>query len=512
MMATFLNRREFIKILNLTLISCIAPKSIKRENAISSENPPNIIIIVFDAFSAHHIPLFGYPRNTTPNLSRLAEKATIYHNHYAAGNFTTPGTASLLTGTYPWTHRAFRINNKVHEDYQSRNIFHELSDYHRITYSHNSLVRIFQKQFSGDIDYFKPRDDLIFVENKFIPKLFGNDDDVATVSWARTIVNEEEDFSSSLFISPLINYLQKKNTVYLEKDFPLGLPQAGLDSFILEDAIDWLIGNVNQFPQPFFGYFHFLPPHAPYHSRKEFAGAFMNDGFHSKRKPKHLFAKPGKVPLPPDLSEYRRAYDEFILYVDTEFNRLFSAFERLGLLDNTWLLLTSDHGELFERGILGHTTPSLHDPVVRIPLMIFEPGQRERIDIYAATSAVDILPTLLHILDRPIPSWTEGLILPPYSYIRDTRSIFALDAKMNSPDKEIETGSAMIIKSGYKLTNYFGLKFLPIDDPLVELYEIDNDAEELTDISSANSTLVTTLKEEVMAKIKHTDTLLGYIS
>jgi arylsulfatase A-like enzyme len=511
-MTTYLSRREFIKILNLSLISYVAPKTIKRENDILSENPPNIIVIVFDAFSAHHIPLLGYPRNTTPNLNRLVERATVYHNHYAAGNFTTPGTASLLTGTYPWTHRALRINNKVHQDYQSRNIFHVLDDYHRITYSHNSLVRIFQKQFSRDIDYFKPRDDLILGENNFLPKLFGHDEDAATVSWARTIAKEDEGFSSSLFISHLTHYIQKKKNAYLEKDFPLGLPRAGLDSFILEDAIDWLIGNVNQFPQPFCGYFHFLPPHAPYHSRTDFSGAFMKDGFHSRRKPKHLLAKPGKIPLPSDLNQYRRAYDEFILYVDAEFNRLFSAFERLGLLDNTWLLLTSDHGELFERGILGHTTPSMHDPIVRIPLMIFEPGQEERIDIYATTSAVDIFPTLLHILDRPIPSWTEGLVLSPYSYIRDDRSIFALDAKMNDPEKRIETGSAMIIKSGYKFTNYFGYKFLPSDEPLIELYDIDNDTEELVDISSANSTLVTALKEEVMAKIKHADTLLGYIS
>jgi arylsulfatase A-like enzyme len=505
-MANNLSRREFIKILSLLPFSYILPSAFRQENYETGDISPNILIVIFDAFSARHIPFLGYPRNTTPNLAKLAEKAIVYHNHYASGNFTTSGTASLLTGTYPWTHRAFRINNKVHEHYQFRNIFHELDNYHRITYSHNSLVKVLQKQFSGDIDFFKPRDDLILGENNFLLKLFENDEDIATVSWARIMGQEGMDFSSSLFISHLVNYVQEKKTNYLIEDFPQGLPQAGLDPFILEDAIDWLIDSVNEFPQPFFGYFHFLPPHAPYHPRTDFAGAFNNDGYHSKRKPKHLLSRPGKVPLPSDLNQYRRAYDEFILYVDAEFSRLFSSLEQKNLLNNTILILTSDHGELFERGILGHTTPSLHDPVLRIPLVIFEPGQRKRRDIYSLTSAVDILPTVLHILNKPIPSWAEGKVLPPFSNIRDDRCIYALDAKMNDPNTQVETGSAMIIKGRYKLTHYFGYKFLPSDEPLTELYNIENDPEELSDISADNDLLVKSLKEEVMIKIKNADT------
>ena len=70
-----------------------------------NESVQNIIIIVFDAFSAYHISLYGYQRETAPNISRLAERAIVYHNHYAGGNYTTPGTASLLTGAQPWPSR-----------------------------------------------------------------------------------------------------------------------------------------------------------------------------------------------------------------------------------------------------------------------------------------------------------------------------------------------------------------------------------------------------------------------
>ena len=63
--------------------------------------------VVFDAWSAYHLPFLGYPRNTTPYLNTLLDQAVVYHNHISAGNYTTPGTASLLTSSYSWTHRAF---------------------------------------------------------------------------------------------------------------------------------------------------------------------------------------------------------------------------------------------------------------------------------------------------------------------------------------------------------------------------------------------------------------------
>ncbi len=65
-----------------------------------------------------------------------------------------------------------------------------------------------------------------------------------------------------------------------------------------------------------------------------------------------------------------------ILYADKEFGRFFDYLDSSGLLDNTWVVLTSDHGEMFERGIDGHDTEVLYEPVIRIPLMIFEPGRK----------------------------------------------------------------------------------------------------------------------------------------
>ena len=88
---TELSRRDFLKMaagLSLTpLVEKISPVEMRGLNLGGSH--PNIIILIFDTLSAYHLSLHGYPRNTSPNLERFAEKANVYHNHHSAASFTT---------------------------------------------------------------------------------------------------------------------------------------------------------------------------------------------------------------------------------------------------------------------------------------------------------------------------------------------------------------------------------------------------------------------------------------
>jgi membrane-anchored protein YejM (alkaline phosphatase superfamily) len=130
-----ITRRDFLKVLSITPLSLVEwPEIRSKKQVITSANLPNILIIVFDSLSAKHISMHGYHRQTTPNLKRLAEKGTIFHRHYAGGNFTTPGTATLLTGVYPWLHRGLNQHGLIDSAYIQRSIFHLLSDhYHTFT-------------------------------------------------------------------------------------------------------------------------------------------------------------------------------------------------------------------------------------------------------------------------------------------------------------------------------------------------------------------------------------------
>ena len=120
-----INRRSFLKLAGAATSAVLLPRldsSLKQGEA----SFPNIIVLVFDAMSARNLSIYGYPRPTASNLERFAEHATVYHSHSSGGNYTIPGTASLLTGTYPWTHRAINYGGQVKSDMAEDNIFHAL--------------------------------------------------------------------------------------------------------------------------------------------------------------------------------------------------------------------------------------------------------------------------------------------------------------------------------------------------------------------------------------------------
>jgi arylsulfatase A-like enzyme len=158
------------------------------------------------------------------------------------------------------------------------------------------------------------------------------------------------------------------------------------------------------------------------------------------------------------LNQKRQEYDEYLAYADSEFGRLYDFMEQSGVLDNTYVVVTSDHGEMFERGILGHITPVLYDPVIRIPLLISRPGQQERQDILTPTLSVDLLPTLLHATGRPMPDWIEGSLLPAFGGDEENgaRSFFVVEAKQNAKYAPLTKGAVALIRGRHKLIRYLG--------------------------------------------------------
>lgn len=497
-----ITRRDFLKLASLLPLSITPPQI---TNSLSSQQ--NIIIIVFDALSASNISLYGYQRDTMPNLSRLAEKAIVYHNHYAGGNFTTPGTASLLTGTLPWTHRAFRPGSTVEESFTKKNIFSAFDDYYQITYSHNPWVYKFLYQFQNNIDELLPLNKFLLFDDDIIPNIFENDNDLATVSWVRTIKRKKEGFSYSLFLSYLYEQYQKFGEYKIrniQTQYPRGVPAIHYSNyFLLEDAIDLISNILDKIQQPFLGYFHFWPPHEPYRTHKKFYGRFENDSFLSIEKPFSPFFQSRNQKDPFRIPKLRIAYDESILYADNEFGRLYDNLEKSGLIDNTWIILTSDHGELFERGIEAHFTPVLYQPLIRIPLVIFEPRRTNRTDIFTPTSAIDVLPTLLNVTGHNQVPFSEGVILPPFTPTKDIkdRNLYAIEAKHNDQFSPFTVATTTIIRGNYKLMYFFGYEIWGENSKHIELYDIENDPEELNDLYQSKIALSRDLLKEMEEKL-----------
>jgi arylsulfatase A-like enzyme len=492
-----LNRRDFLKLAVLASFNLFVPpltQSFKTQN-----EKPNVLVIVFDAFSASHLSMYGYKRETAPNLTKMAKRAVVYHNHFAAGSFTVPGTASILTGVLPWKHRAFRFGNGVIDEYVDKSIFHAFDSYYRIAYSHNPRAIHFLNQFATDLTEFIPYEHLLLTGNGLFQSIFRNDDDAANIAWQRIMFKDKE-LSYSLFLSALYKAYNEDKIKPHREFFPLGVPTTrGDDHYLLEDAIDWLNDELPQLPQPFLGYFHFLPPHDPYTPPRDFYGHFKNDGLQIAEKPNDIFAPVRPFEL---MLVKHREYDEFILYLDREFGRLFDQLESSGLLENTWLVITSDHGEMFERGIQGHITPSFYQPLVRVPLLILPPGNTTRTDIYSNTSAVDLLPTLLHVTGQKAADWTEGEILPPFasSAPDPERSVYAFQSYHSEQKQVLTEATAMLVKGKYKLVYYSGYRDQFGDGKMIQLFDIETDPEELNGLAGTEGEVLEKLLAELKAK------------
>ena len=193
--------------------------------------------------------------------------------------------------------------------------------------------------------------------------------------------------------------------------------------------------------------------------------SFKDDNFNPPAKTADPFALRGKVFSQHETLERRQHYDEFILNVDAEFNRLFNYLDQQGILDNTLVVFTSDHGEIIDHGTRGHNLPYLYEPLIKVPLIIFEPGQTQRRDIHTLTSCIDLLPTLLDYTNHQIPSSLPGEILPPFSKEepKTSRPVYALHArKIDEKNNRIPIASLSFRRDNMKVIRYTGYSDLEL--------------------------------------------------
>ena len=508
------SRRDFLKLASLLPAAYYLPPSIKVLPASEEQTPPNILVLIFDAWSIENTSLYGYPRKTTPNLDRLAEKAIVYHNHYVSGSFTYPSTSSLLTGVMPWTHWGYwnTPRSEILEEYSDKNIFSLFDSHYRYGHSNNILASDLIERMVSHMEAFLPAIKLAIPNHQWYQSLFHKDPDTSIVSWSRELELSEEGYANSLFLSRLYSHIRDKRQKNLSSLFPRGLPEISeKDNFILETEIDWISDTLKTSKTPFFSYFHLLPPHSTYNTRWDFVDVFKDDGYEPLKKPFHPFSLSSQTY--PVQKRNRRLYDEYILYADSEFGRLMENLRASGVLENTILILTSDHGEMFERGIREHLFPSFHEPQAHIPLLIFRPGQQERIDIHDLTTTIDLLPTILQLSNKSFPDWLEGIVLPPFNpNVPKDRSVFGADFRYVPKFKPLANGSVMLRKEQYKLTFLFGnyQRYQNLGAPtLFALYDLENDPEEMKDLYHPQSELSSSLLDELLAKMDQVGLELG---
>jgi arylsulfatase A-like enzyme len=500
---TQLTRRDFLRLASLFAAGAASTLTTRSHNL--QDSRPNIIIILFDAMSAMHMSLYGYGRETTPELSRFAERCTVYNAHYSASNFTTSGTASMLTGMYPWKHRALTQGGIVKRDVIPCNPYTLLgNDYYRLMFAQNFWPDRLVSQYYDQVDNFLPQTAYSMRGNTLVKSWVGKDRLLASIAFDEFLFPAQTDRPGSAFL----NYFYKSRvshsieTQKIQPGYPNGIPEVeGYNVYLNEQIYKGVLAEIFnlQNKHPYFAYFHLYSPHSPYKPGGKFSRLFRNDGF--QIPPKAVL--PQFDSLYPESEEAllrkRTAYDRQVAQVDAEFGKLADQLDASGVLENSYLIVTSDHGEMFERGFSGHGGRLMYEPILRIPLLIHLPEQTARTDINIPTSNVDILPTILSNAGKEIPEAVEGQVLAGFGGNEDKeRPIFSMAAWQNSAFLPLTKAAFAMRKGAYKLIVYLGYGG---DPGLFELYDVRNDPEELQELSKTETSVFSAMKEEFFTRL-----------
>ena len=433
------------------------------QSSAADRSRPNIILVTFDALTARDMSVYGYERPTTPFISGWAKKASLFTRLEAAGNITTPTTASLMTGKRLWTHQTYhpRGSKPVKSEIENLPLLLKNSDYYTMAFvvNHNATVKVLGIADSFDIAPFviklRTPTSLIAIISKSLYRLFG--DKIRLHDWI---------IKGDFILSKLMDIFVQD---FSETPVP---PEKAFNRFlsVLDDNP----------PEPFFTWIHVYPPHFPYLSPKPYMGMFNSLPEMRTLKSQRTAPMTGefKQKLQVSVDILRARYDEFIRYCDKQFEDFIVQLTKRGKLKNTVIIFSSDHGESFEHNYLKHRGPHLYEQVTHIPLIIKEPDQTEGQIINDLIEQIDIPPTILDLAGIPQPSWMEGRSLAPLMRGKrlPSKPLFSMNFEKNpSLGHQITKGTIAVWEGDYKLIYY-------LQEKKSLLFNLKQDSDELNNL------------------------------
>lgn len=406
-------------------------------------NRPNIILITFDAMRIQDMSLYGYDKETTPFIKKWAGKASLFINLKAVSDQTTTITKSLMSSKRPWRHQLYHhvdvFKEGKNDDESLPSVLRD-NGYYTMALVQNPYGSVKKLGISEGFiiapspsEFWSPVS-LYDIVDKKLYQLFG--EKFGGYKW---II--ENDF----ILYKVINAFSQ--------DFSITSTPA-------ENVFNRFLSIIdNNPPEPFFAWIHLFPPHHPYLPPPPYMGMFDPSPelrtFKSQDVIWSMFFK-RKIIHQKTINTMKARYDEFIRYCDKAFEDFVTQLEARGKLKNTVIILSSDHGESFEHNILGHATGHLYEQITNIPLIIKEPGQTEGKVIHDIVRQIDIAPTILDLVNIPIPSWMIGRSLLPLLRGEKLPPVpaFSMQFRQNRVDHVISKGTIAIWEGDYKLIHH----------------------------------------------------------
>ena len=277
---------------------------------------PNVIVIVVDTLRADHLSSYGYERDTSPFMDSLAAGGVRFENAISPSSWTQPSHASMLTGRYTYEHHAEA--GPLDGTYPTIGEVMQANGYRTGAFSGNTLF--FTRRQGFGRGFLRFEDNYLSVQDAFL--------------------------NSSVY-GFLFDYYGLRKALHYE-----GVPTRRIASGINDAALDWMDADLEK---PFFVFINYFDAHDPYTPPEPYRGKYASvsspggliNGFVERYHPDLT---------PEQLQSEIDAYDGSISYVDDQIKILFDEIELRGLMEDTLVILTSDHGEsLGEHGLLQHS-------------------------------------------------------------------------------------------------------------------------------------------------------------
>jgi arylsulfatase A-like enzyme len=332
----------------------------------ASRGAPNVLLIILDTVRGESLSLYGYPRATTPEISRWASGGVVFDNAFSEAPWTLPSHASMFTG-----HHAHELKTSWNTPLEP---------------DPPTLASVLSARGYSTAG---------FVANV---RYCGRETGLAR---GFTVYHDYRvDAAEAFKITRLTEAFHSTMGRRLRL-FPVR-PRTRAPE-IRERFTGWL--DQRDTTRPFFAFLNFLDAHAPYQPPSPFRERFETRP--GARIPNITADRANNAELekrftPEEARASRDLYDGAIAYLDSEIGTLLRQMNERGLLQNTIVILTSDHGEAFaEQGLLGHAN-SVYRPTLQVPLVISWPGHLPagmRID--QPVSLRDIAATLADLTSGP---------------------------------------------------------------------------------------------------------------
>lgn len=339
--------------------------------------PRNVVLVLTDTLRADHLGVYGYGRDTSPFIDRLAAEGVLFEDVVSAAPATFPSVNSLFTSRSPDVfYHTSSEDFGIPEELPTLAELLRDAGFRTAAVSASPVVRAAPSYFNpygGFGQGFEAFDESCGYREEYVPG-----------------------YSSDCVTDRALEHL----------------------ALLLEKSQDGTSEDDAQ-PQPFFLYVHYLDPHDPYappQERRRFSAETTSEheyirGGRTFPITRTLFGGQPTVTWDEgDIEHLVNLYDDEIHAVDSEIGRLIGALEERGVLDDTLVVLVSDHGESFlEHGAIQHGQ-SVYQSEIHVPLIFRWPGLAPTRRPEPVCS-VDVMPTVLALLRRPIPESLVGVPL-----------------------------------------------------------------------------------------------------